>query len=327
MAPPAFKALGFLVHLLEVYQPRRPHVLDRIDIDVDHRAAARGQRALQRRLEFGRIGNPLAVGAHALAQLVELDLAEVGLDRLVGIEVLEDHGLDRPQHELLVHLDHAPLLVGEHDVDHLRLVAHRGFDFLRMEAHGAVADDAADRLARPRQRGGHGLRGAGAEHAELEGRDHRVGHRDLVVEHGPDRRVAAVGDQHRVRGEEFAADGADVGRMHRHRHVGERLVPAGAVFLHGLGVAGDAGAAGIEPDLGLARLEFRRQSSSRKRLASATTPRSAGLLRPMMSASMSTCMVFCSEGGASRAACPTSRSRRCASRGSAPRRRRCAPCG
>src|SRR5450830_251956 len=34
-------ALWFLVHLLEVDQPRRPHMLDRIDVDVDHRAFAR----------------------------------------------------------------------------------------------------------------------------------------------------------------------------------------------------------------------------------------------------------------------------------------------
>ncbi len=47
--------------------------------------------------------------------------------------------------------------------------------------------------------------------------------------------------------------------MHRDRHVGERLVPAGAFVLHGFGVAGDSIAAGVELDLALAPLQFVRQ--------------------------------------------------------------------
>ena len=34
------------MHLLEVQEARRPHVLDRVDVDMDYRRAAARQRAL-----------------------------------------------------------------------------------------------------------------------------------------------------------------------------------------------------------------------------------------------------------------------------------------
>jgi hypothetical protein len=46
-------------------------------------------------LELAWIGYPLAVGAHRAGEIVEADLAEVGLDGLVGPERLPDQRLDR----------------------------------------------------------------------------------------------------------------------------------------------------------------------------------------------------------------------------------------
>src|SRR5690606_38988367 len=93
-------APGLFVHLLEVDQAGRPHVLDRVDVDVDQRAPPRSDAALERRLELARVGDALAVRAHRLREPVELDFAQVRLDRLVGAERLHDHGLQRLEHEL-----------------------------------------------------------------------------------------------------------------------------------------------------------------------------------------------------------------------------------
>ncbi len=142
---PAASAGRLFVHLLEVDEARRPHVLDRVDVDVDHAGAAVLQRTLHRTAQLRRGRHAFAESAHRLRKQVEADLPEIGLDRLVLVELLEEHRLERPQHELLVHLDHAPLPVAQNDPDHAQSITYGSFDLLRMEAESAVADDATHR--------------------------------------------------------------------------------------------------------------------------------------------------------------------------------------
>ena len=92
-----------------------------------------------------------------------------------------------------------------------KLVAHGGLDLLGMEAHGAVADDAVHLALGAGHLGAQGLGDAGAQHAELEGGEQAVGRAHLVIEVGPDGRVATVDDQNGVVVEELLANGGDVG--------------------------------------------------------------------------------------------------------------------
>ena len=65
------------MHLLEVDEARRPHVLHRVDVDVHHRAAPRVARALEGAAQLRRVRDPRAEGPHGLRELVEGDLAQV----------------------------------------------------------------------------------------------------------------------------------------------------------------------------------------------------------------------------------------------------------
>jgi hypothetical protein len=142
---------------------------------------------------------------------------------------------------------------------HLQAIAHGGLDLLRMESHRTVADDAADRPTRPRDGRAEGLRHARAEHAELEGREQRVGHAHLVEEHGPHCRVAAVGHQRRALGEHLLAHVRDVRRIHRHREVLQLLVQLRALGADRLVVFRDLAPARIEVHARRAAFELGRE--------------------------------------------------------------------
>ncbi len=106
-----------LMHLLEVEQARRPHVLGGVDVDVDHRAGAAGQAALDGATQFVRGRHPLTVRPHGSRQVVVADLAEIGVDRRSGWQRLPDEHLQRCLGDRLGHLDHAPLPVAHHQED------------------------------------------------------------------------------------------------------------------------------------------------------------------------------------------------------------------
>jgi hypothetical protein len=181
------------------------------------------------------VGHLLAVGAHGRGDLVEADRREVGVDgsrrrqRLVEQELPGDR-LERLGGDLLGHLHHAPLPVGEHEIDDRQVVAHGSLDLLRVHAERPVADDAADRSV-----GGGHLR---AERLATPAPSmpnlnvDRIDRGDpgLVEEVGPHRGVAAVEDPDRVVGQHLLGDGRDPGGMERFAVVGQRLVELGAIL-------------------------------------------------------------------------------------------------
>ena len=97
-------------------------------------------------------------------------------------------------------------------------------------------------------------------------------------------------------GKDLLADVRDVRRIHRHRHVGELLVELRAFAADGLAILRDLAAARIEIRARAAAFRVPVASAARNSFASASTARVAGLLAPRMWPSMSTWIIFCSDG-------------------------------
>ena len=111
-------ALRLLVHVLEVDQARRPHVLHRVHVDVDHGRAAARERALDApaRARAGSATRSPCAPIDSASWSKRISPRSV-LMVSSGPERLPDQRLERLQRELLVHLHHAPLLVAEHEED------------------------------------------------------------------------------------------------------------------------------------------------------------------------------------------------------------------
>src|ERR1017187_3525350 len=84
------RALGFLVHRLEVHEARRPHVHGGIHVHVNEGGTVAGERALDGAAQCRGVVHALAVSAHRLRDLREVDVAEVGPHVLVRVEALPD---------------------------------------------------------------------------------------------------------------------------------------------------------------------------------------------------------------------------------------------